>query len=189
MPHRKATRGQCFSMPSSSSPEARVSPEIRLWSREHALWLQILLSRSRDTSLFSLSPVMMRKQSSFDSHFLSTFFFSPRLSFVPAQTRTPFMFITHSFLRSECVWYRAFDVEQCETLLSVKLMPLCSPGQSVSVSLLFEEWDIWIVKSVIGANTHFNRCSITPRILSGCRTSASQSSWVWESVLYERRPS
>lgn len=63
-----------------------------------------------DASLFSLFPVMMRKQSSFDSHFLSTFF-HPGYNLFPLRRATLHVYYpgrwcpspAHSFLRSVCV--------------------------------------------------------------------------------------
>lgn len=167
------TRGQSSSMPVWTQLFWSATDRgFLLWSREHHIiflhynlccsW-QILLSRSRDRCFFVFPLSSNDEKTEFFRQTLSFDFFSPRLSFVPSQTRHPSCLLpwslvsfSRALISPECVWDSAFDAEQCETFLSVKLMPLCSPEQSVSVSLLLQQWDIWIVKSVLVANKPFN---------------------------------
>lgn len=166
-----------------SSTDLVFLQRSRLWSREHHIifshynfscsW-QILLSRSRDRCFFVFPLSSNDEKTQLFRQPLSFYFFSPRLSFVPSQTRHPSCLLPWSLVSFSSTLISPECVCEPVRLMWNSVKPFLV-WNCVSVSLLFEQWDIWIVKSVLVANKHFNRltCSRrTPRILRRFRTSA-----------------
>lgn len=142
-----------FSISSEIQTEVGKHHIIFLLYNFQCSW-QILLSRSKDRCFFVFPLLSNDEKTEFFWQPLSFYFLHPCYHLFPLRRATIHVYYPQRRCPSPAQSFSAVyetgrmhlmrSVEQCETLLSVKLMPLCSPEQSVSVSLLSEQWDIWI---------------------------------------------